>query len=170
VSRQLASVTLGTLGLDVALLIALWLTLSRAPTRGAGARLERVRRVAAAAVALQLVHFLEEWHSGFHVRFPQLVGLAPWSSEFFVAFNAAWLVVWAACAALLRAERPALLLPLWFLAVASLANGVAHPLLAAAVRGYFPGLWSSLAVGAAGVFLLRALAAATAPRRSALRA
>ncbi|PKM09420.1 MAG: hypothetical protein CVV17_00820 [Gammaproteobacteria bacterium HGW-Gammaproteobacteria-7] len=55
------------------------------------------------------------------------------------------------------------LFPIWCLAIASVVNRVAHPLLSLAVEGYFPGRWSSPVVGVAGIALLRALGALTRP-------
>jgi len=55
----------------------------------------------------------------------------------------------------------AALFPLWFLAIASLANGVAHPLLSVQAGRYFPGLFTSPLVGVAGLALLRQMALAT---------
>jgi len=54
-------------------------------------------------------------------------------------------------------EADSFLFSIWFLAIASAVNGVAHPVLSLVSGGYFPGLWSSPLVGVAGVFLLRAL-------------
>ena len=41
----------------------------------------------------------------------------------------------------------------WFLALAGLLNGVAHPAFAVGVGGYFPGLVTSPFIGAAGIWL-----------------
>jgi hypothetical protein len=45
-------------------------------------------------IAAQCLHFTEEFVTGFHVRAPRVLGLVPWSSEFFVTFNLVWLAVW----------------------------------------------------------------------------
>lgn len=49
----------------------------------------------------------------------------------------------------------------WFFALAAIVNGVAHPILAVIVGGYFPGLFSAPFLGAVGVWLLICLRAAT---------
>jgi hypothetical protein len=46
------------------------------------------------------------------------------------------------------------LFPVWFFAIASIANGIAHPVLAVGVGGYFTGLIHSPVVGVLGVFFL----------------
>jgi hypothetical protein len=111
---------------------------------------------------MQAAHFGEELTTGFHTQFPQRFGLAPWPTSFFVVFNLAWLVIWCVAVALLRSGGRAAAFPIWFLAIAGLANGVVHPALAFSVGGYFPGLWTSPAIGIAGLLLLRWLVQTTA--------
>lgn len=163
-SEELRSIVLGTLGLSVAAAVAAVLTFTRAPISAARAAIESLRRVLVMTVALQSLHFLEELATGFHQRFPQWLGLAPWSATFFVAFNLFWIAVWVAGVPGIAARRTWALLALWFLALACCANGVAHPLLALAVGGYFPGLVTSPFLGLAGALLLRRLLATTQPR------
>jgi hypothetical protein len=61
----------------------------------------------------------------------------------------------------INALRRAGVFALWFLAIASIANGVVHPLLAFSVSGYFPGLWTSPFIGIFGVILFGTINAAT---------
>jgi len=44
--------------------------------------------------------------------------------------------------------------PVWFFVIGMAGNGVAHPAVAVAVNGYFPGLIISPIVGIIGVILL----------------
>jgi len=150
-----SSLILGTLGLALAACSAAALTLSRGSI--ATMRVPRVRRLAAMAVAIQAVHFTEESAAGFARRFPDTLGLAPWPSSLFIGFNVGWLAVWALAIAGLANYPRLAALPLWFLAIAEMVNGITHPLLALAVGGYFPGLWSSPFVGMLGLILFRAL-------------
>jgi len=153
------SVLLGTLGLTLAALVALTLAYSRPGV--ADEHVAKVRRIATIGVVVQAGHFGEEYLQQFYLRFPAQLGLAPWPEGFFVFFNLMWLVVWVfAIASLARFPRFGVF-PLWFLAIASVANGVFHPLLSLASRGYFPGFWSSPLVGILGVVLVRDLATAT---------
>lgn len=86
----------------------------------------------------------------------------PW--PLFVAFNLTWLGIWAASVPGLRSRRALAFFAAWFLAIAGTINGVAHPLLALAAGGYFPGLASSPFVGSASVWLWLRLRRATCPR------
>lgn len=148
--------------LGVAFAAALVLTLMRSALREEGSDLLRLVRLALAVIALQCVHFVEEFLTGFEVRLPELLGLAPWPTWIFVPFNVLWIAVWVASAAALAPGARLALLPLWFLAIAMVGNGVAHPLLALRAGGYFPGLISSPVVGVAGTLLCVRLARGTA--------
>jgi hypothetical protein len=106
---------------------------------------------------VQAAHFLEEWQTGFHQHWPALLGLEPWPESFFVVFNVAWIAIWLASAALIPRGGIVTRTAVWFLALAALLNAVAHPLLAMSVAGYFPGLWTSPFLGAAGFWLWLAL-------------
>ncbi len=118
------------------------------------------------AVLVQAAHAAEELGTGFPTRFPALLGLEPWSPAAFAAFNVAWLGVWAACLAALARRGRAPAWPLWFLAFAQILNLAAHPLLALTAGGYFPGLLTAPAVGAAGLVLRRRLLRAAPPTAS----
>ena len=157
-SLELRSFLLGTIPLDVLMIVALRLTLTRGPGSSDPAARRRVSGFLAVAIVTQGVHFAEEWAADFNERFPALLGLHPWSIELWAGFNLVWMAIW--CLSLLglrRGWRPALF-PVWFLALACLINCVAHPLLALAAGGYFPGLWSSPVCGLVGVPFYAALA------------
>jgi hypothetical protein len=163
-SDEFRSIVIGTGGLSVALLAALFLTVTRVPGASGVDGQKRVAHSAAVALACHVVHFSEELAHGFPERFPGLFGLRAWSVSFFVAFNLFWLVVWLISVVGLRIHLRMALFPIWFLALAAALNGVVHPLLAAAQRGYFPGLWTSPFVGLAGLLLLHRLFGFTSGR------
>jgi hypothetical protein len=156
-SEELRSILLGTAGLWVVVVVALILTLARGGVGGSVAQVRAAIRTAIAAVLVQAAHFAEELATGFHRRFPELLGLEPWPAGFFVSFNLFWLAIWGVSIWGLAARRWIALFPLWFLGIASVANVLAHPLLSLLVGGYFPGLVSSPLAGLAGVVLLRHL-------------
>ncbi|MBT8083292.1 MAG: HXXEE domain-containing protein [Gammaproteobacteria bacterium] len=111
----------------------------------------------ALATAIQAGHFGEEWATDFHIRFPALFGLDPMPLSFFIAFNLIWIIVWIASVPLLRIGRKVAFFAAWFLAIAGVLNGLAHPLMAVASGGYFPGLISSPFIGLVSVLLWRRL-------------
>ena len=166
---EIGSFLVGTIPLDVLLLLALHRTVTRGPGPAGGAERRRLMGWFAVAIAVQCVHFAEEWLADFHLRYPALLGLRPWSIELWAGFNLTWIAVWCLSLLGLRAGwRPALF-PVWFLALACLVNCAAHPLLAVAAGGYFPGLWSSPFCGLVGVPLFALLSRLTEPGVSGLR-
>ena len=169
-SETLQSVFIGTIPLDVMIIAAIALTVSRGVTDRDPAARSRTAWFAAGALAVQSVHFAEELATGFHYRFPELLGLHPWPVEFFASLNLFWIAVWAVSLIGLRAGLHAALFPVWFLAVGGTVNGIAHPLLALSAGGYFPGLWTCPLSGLSGVLLLRQLRWLTRDVRVAARA
>lgn len=147
---------IGTGALWVALLAALVITFLQNPDAD---RLARAAPWALVVLAIQSLHFTEEFSTGFHERFPAMLGFAQWTPVFFVVFNMAWIAAWSlaiAGAVTRRASFPAGWL-IWFLAIAAAGNGIAHPVLAIVGGGYFPGLVTSPVLGVTGIFLVRAL-------------
>ncbi|MDH3223576.1 MAG: HXXEE domain-containing protein [Gemmatimonadota bacterium] len=147
--------------LGLAALAALVLTARRrSPTERTVER-RAAARVLTLTATLQAVHFLEEASTGFTDRLGSLLGLPSMPFSLFVTFNVAWLAIWFMAIPALRAgHRPAFFVA-WFLAVAEVFNGVAHPGLALASGTYFPGLWSSPVVAALGIWLFWKLRRAT---------
>ena len=142
--------------------LALALTVRRREYPQARDHRDRLIDLLLLGIAAQCLHFTEEFITGFHDRAPRLLGLVPWSSEFFVTFNLVWLAVWMVSLVGIRHGIQAAWFPVWFFALAMTGNGVAHPLLSVATGGYFPGLYTSPVVGGIGLALLSRLWKATA--------
>jgi hypothetical protein len=119
-------------------------------------------RALALATAVQCAHFAEEWITGFHIEFPALFGLEPMALSVFVAFNIAWIAFWLMSIPAIRLARRTAFFAAWFLAIAGVLNGIAHPLIAVGTAGYFPGLISSPFTGLACLVLWQRLQSATA--------
>lgn len=164
-SEEYRSILVGTIGLTAAAFGALLLTLSRGGVVAGAQSIKSTVRIAAIAIVLQLGHFVEEAVTGFPHRFPQILGLAQWPMRFFVWFNLIWCAIWILACWGLYARRQVALFPLWFLGLASVVNGVAHPVLALRAGGYFPGLFTSPLIGIAGVLVLTMLASVTRKTR-----
>ena len=157
-SDSLRSILLSTAVLQVLAVVALGLTILRRPGPEAdSAALDRIISLFLVGITAQSIHFIEEFITGFYLRWPESLGLSPWSAEFFVSFNVSWIAIWVLSAAGLRAGIRAALFPTWFFAIGMTVNLVGHPLLALYAGGYFPGLWSSPVVGVLGVMLLNRL-------------
>ncbi len=150
------------LALSTMAVVALWLTIARGDVAEDPAVLRPAVWIAGIAVAAQAGHFAEELATGFHLRFPAVFGLPPMSRGLFIAFNVAWLGIWALSAWGLARRWRVALFPLWFLGIAGVVNGLAHPLLAWSAGEYFPGVVSSPLMAGVGVLLLIRLSRVTA--------
>ena len=135
----------------------------RSPPENTQERLAAARALAM-AVGIQSVHFTEAVVGGFHERLGALLGLPGMPLSFFVVSHLAWIGILVASVPGLRSLRPPAFFAGWFLAIAGMFNGIAHPLLAIAAGGYFPGLITSPFIGIAGIWLWRRLHEATRPK------
>jgi len=154
--------------LGLAALAAVFLVRSRVSPPENAAERRAAARALALAVAVQAVHFAEEAATGFHERLGSLLGLPGIPFSLFVGFNGVWLGIWVASVPGLRSARDGAFFAAWFLAIAGMFNGVAHPLLGIAAGGYFPGLVSSPVIAGASVWLWLRLRGATATHRETL--
>ena len=147
--------------LGLAAIAALRFTLvDRSPPENKAERHVAARALAVSA-GIQAIHFSEEALTGFPQQLGALLGLPAMPMSFFLAFNLAWLAIWAASVPGLQSARTGAFFAAWFLAIAGMFNAIAHPLLALAAGGYFPGLFSSPFIGAAAALLWLRLRAAT---------
>jgi Protein of unknown function with HXXEE motif len=108
---------------------------------------ERVLPVYLLALAVQFLHFTEEYVYGFHQRLTEIMaGWPPFNVNVFVAFNmiAYSLFLVSGLAMYGRMKFPMIIV--WFFVIAAVVgNAILHPLLAIRVGGYFPGLFTSFA-------------------------
>lgn len=163
----LRSWAVGTVGLWIALAAAVAISRARPFPALTGSRRRTFVVLGLTACAVQAAHFGEELLTGFSTSFPQVLGLPSWSTTSFVLFNVAWLVVWVVAVVASARGRRLAEWPVWFLALAEVVNGVAHPALAVRAHGYFPGLVTSVPAFLVGGLLLRWLARSTLDRETA---
>lgn len=119
----------------------------------------------ATATVIQGIHFTEEATTGFPERLGALLGIPAMPMSFFVIFNLLWLAIWVVSVPGIRSARTGAFFAAWFLAIAGMFNAIAHPLLAVAANGYFPGLVTSPFIGVAGFWLWLRLRKATRTSR-----
>lgn len=109
-------------------------------------KVERVLPVYLIALAIQFLHFTEEYVYGFHQRVTEIMaGMPPFNINVFVAFNmiAYCLFLLAGLGMYKGMKFPMIIV--WFFAIAFLGNAIWHLLLTLMVGGYFPGLYTSFA-------------------------
>ncbi len=106
------------------------------------------------AIAVQCVHFTEEYVTGFQHQFPRLFG-DDWSDARFVTFNMLWLAAFALAALGVYRRVPLAYLVVLFLAlIGGVGNGASHLVLGAINRGYFPGVITAPLCLLMGIVLL----------------
>jgi len=119
---------------------------------------ERVLPVYLVALAIQFLHFTEEYVYGFHLRVVEIMaGMPPFNIDVFVAFNMiAYCLFLLAGLGMYRGMKFPMII-VWFFAICVLGNAIWHLLLTLRVGGYFPGLYTSLAGWILGPILLKRL-------------
>jgi hypothetical protein len=120
---------------------------------------ERVLPVYLVALAIQFLHFAEEYVYGFQHRVAEIMaGMPPFDADVFVAFNMiAYCLFLLGGLGMYRGMKFPMIL-VWFFTIAGvLGNAILHPLLALRVGGYFPGLFTSFAYLILGPILLSRL-------------
>ncbi|HEY0547166.1 MAG TPA: HXXEE domain-containing protein [Pyrinomonadaceae bacterium] len=111
------------------------------------------------ALAIQFLHFTEEYIYGFQSRITEMMnGMPPFNPNVFLAFNmiACCLFLLAGLGMYKGLKFPMIIV--WFFTIAGvMGNAIWHLLLTLKVGGYFPGLFTSLAGWILGPMLLRRL-------------
>jgi hypothetical protein len=122
-------------------------------------KVERLLPIYLVALAIQFLHFTEEYIYGFQFRVVEIMaGMPPFDPNVFLAFNMiAYCLFLLAGLGMYRGMKFPMII-VWFFAIGGvLGNAIWHPLLALRVGGYFPGLYTSLAYWIVGPILLRRL-------------
>jgi len=110
------------------------------------------------ALAVQCFHFIEEYVGEIYIRLPQLFELPPIDKDEFVIFNlVAYAVFILGGIALFRNYRGVMVIPIFFVLLGVMANGIIHVLLALWTASYFPGLYTALLYLFLGPYLIRML-------------
>ncbi len=121
-------------------------------------KVERVLPIYLIALAIQFLHFTEEYIYGFHLRVTEIMaGMPPFNANVSLAFNmvAYCLFLLAGLGMYKGLKFPMIIV--WFFAIVVLGNAIWHLLLTLRVGGYFPGLYTSFAGWILGPILLKRL-------------
>jgi hypothetical protein len=118
------------------------------------------------AIAVECLHFTEEYVTGFQHQFPELFG-SDWSDVRFVTFNMLWLAAFVVAGlGVYRRIRLAHIIVIFLGLIGGVGNGTSHLILSVMNRGYFPGLITAPFCLLMGALLLKRLFGA--PLRSRL--
>lgn len=109
-----------------------------------------------ATLALQFVHFAEEFTTGFPTKFPLLYNGTPYSNDLFVIFNMlSYFVFTLACILVFTKKLRFLLVPvLFYIIYGAVGNAVSHTWWSLYLKSYFPGLVSAQLYWVLGPLLL----------------
>jgi hypothetical protein len=119
---------------------------------------ERIPPLYLLALAIQFLHFTEEYVYGFPLRISEIrAAMPPFDVNVFVAFNmiAYCLFILSGLGMYKGMKFPMIIV--WFFAICFLGNAIWHLLLTVRVGGYFPGLYTSLPGWILGPILLQRL-------------
>ena len=121
-------------------------------------KVERVLPIYLIALAIQFLHFTEEYVYGFHLRVTEIMaGMPPFNINVFVAFNMiAYCLFLLGGLGMYKGIKFSMII-VWFFVIVFLGNAIWHSLLALRVGGYFPGLYTSFAGWILGPILLKRL-------------
>lgn len=111
------------------------------------------------ALAIQFLHFTEEYIYGFQTRVTEIMaGMPPFDENVFVAFNMiAYCLFLLAAVGMYKGMKFPMIIVWFFVFGGAIGNAIWHPLLALRVGGYFPGLYTSFLYWIVGPILLRRL-------------
>lgn len=114
------------------------------------------------AIAVPLLHFAEEYATGFTVAFPELLGTEPTSPNTFLVFNMSAYVAFVFGGPVIcpRARAP-MMIPLFFIGYRVTGNASTHTVLAIVVGGTFRAPASSLLYCVFAPLLVRELCRST---------
>lgn len=109
-------------------------------------------------IGFQLLHFAEEHATGFDIHFGQLFGGEPYGHNLFVSFNMiSYCMFLIGGYAIYKGFKPLMIIAMFFIAYGMLGNCIGHIWYSIAVKGYFPGLYTSFLNLPLSIILLRKL-------------
>ena len=107
---------------------------------------ERVLSLYLFALGIQFLHFIEEFITGFYTRFPtEIFHSIPFTAnEFVVSQMILFFLLILGAIAIFKGWKIPMIFA-WFLVIMlQFINAIQHPIYAFIVKGYFPGLYTSL--------------------------
>ena len=110
------------------------------------------------ALAIQCLHFIEEYMGTFYVQLPELMDTTPLEKDDFVLFNlSAYAIFIVGGIAIIKNYKALMLIPIFYILLGVLGNGVIHVLLGIWSWSYFPGLYTAIVFLFLGPVLIRML-------------
>lgn len=109
-------------------------------------------------LAVQLLHFAEEYVTGFTIEMAKLLSDETYPINYWVTFNmVAYAIFILGGIVLFKRMTEFMIIPVFFLVVGVLLNAAAHILISIYVGGYFPGLFSACLYALCVPFLVKTM-------------
>lgn len=97
------------------------------------------------AIAIQLIHFSEEYLTDFVHALPNILGQDPYPLDYWIVFNmVAYSIFIIGGIIIFKQLREFMIIPIFFIVVGVILNSIAHIGLAIYSGGYFSGLYTAL--------------------------
>ena len=97
------------------------------------------------ALGIQFLHFAEEYITGFNVKIATLFGQSPYPIDKWLLFNMiAYFVFILGGIILYKRIKELMIIPLFFILMGVVFNGVIHVVVSIYLGGYFPGLYTAI--------------------------
>ena len=110
------------------------------------------------ALSVQMLHFAEEYLTGFVIELPALFGQDPYPKDYWLVFNmAAYSIFLLGGIVLMKKIKELAVIPLFFILTGVLFNAAAHLGLAIYTGGYFPGLYTAIIYFFIAPFLIKCI-------------
>lgn len=107
-------------------------------------------------LGIQLLHFSEEYITGFNHKFPALFNSPEYPLNTFVAFNMfAYFVFILGAIMIYKKIKPTMIIPLFFVMYGIIGNAIAHVIFCLIVEGYFPGIYTALVYWIVGPIIVK---------------
>ncbi len=143
------------IGLNVGLILAYIVWLSGADSQNPVP--QKLIALYLLGIAVQCLHFYEEYLTGFYIKFPALFDYQ-WSGNVFITVNLLWLFLFILAAVGMLNNLNIAYLVVWFYAIiGGIGNGILHPVISIYQGSYFPGLLTSFAHLIVGGLLIKEL-------------
>jgi hypothetical protein len=105
-----------------------------------------------------MIHFAEEYLTGFTTALPALIGAEPYPINYWLTFNmVAYFIFILGGIVLFQKMKGLMIIPIFFILAGVVLNGIGHLLLSLYVGGYFPGLYTALIYLVLGPMLMKKL-------------
>jgi len=109
-------------------------------------------------IIIQLMHFLEEYYTGFYKALPSIFNTNSWTGSQFIIFNIIWLSIFLLAAiGTFKKIRLSFLIVWFFILIGGVGNGIMHIGLSLIQKEYFPGTVTAFFLFVIGLIMIKTI-------------